>query len=210
VLDDLAASVADVAVSLRDDAPPTHVLAALSDLLQPILPHDRLVVDHLDENRRTFRVFAEHVVRGPVLHEDHYTTDAGRDARYTVAEWAIRPVFDGASMVVGDFGTDPRFADPNVFERRLRADGVRAGLVVPLRCGGRVIGALVATSLAADVYGEAHLALARRVADHIAAVVDNAVLRQRERRRRERLAALDSPTRGRATSASCRTRSSAR
>jgi hypothetical protein len=92
---DLAVAVAGVATSMRDDAPASHVLAALSDLLRPVLPHDRLVVDHLDENRRTFRVFAEHVVRGPVLHEEHYTTDAGGDARYTVAEWAIRPVFDG-------------------------------------------------------------------------------------------------------------------
>src|SRR5687767_10002165 len=191
VRDELAASLAGVAISLRDDTPANRVLAALSELLQPVLPHDRLVVDHLDENRRTFRVFAEHVVRGPVLHEAHYTTDAAGDARYTVAEWAIRAVFDGASMVVGDFATDPRFADPNTFEIRLGADGVRAGIVVPLRCGGRIIGAFVATSLEADVYTEAHASLARQVADQIAPAIDNAVLRQRERRRRERMAALE-------------------
>src|SRR6266545_8191474 len=119
--------------------------------------------------------------RGPVLHEHHYTTDAPRDARYTVAEWAIRPVFDGTDMVVGDFSTDPRYAQPNPFEVELRAGGVRAGLIVPLRCGGRVIGAVVATSLAADVYDDRHLRLARQVADHIAPAVENAVLRQRER-----------------------------
>lgn len=63
---------------------------------------------------------------------------------------------------------------------------MRAGLIVPLRSGGTVIGALVATSLAADVYDARHLTLARQVADHIAPAVDNAVLR-----RRERLAALE-------------------
>jgi transcriptional regulator with PAS, ATPase and Fis domain len=59
---------------------------------------DRLVVDCLDENRRTFRVFAEHIVRGPVLHEDHYTIDVEREARYTVAEWAIREAFAGNAV----------------------------------------------------------------------------------------------------------------
>jgi transcriptional regulator with GAF, ATPase, and Fis domain len=191
VLDHLATSLASVAVALRHDIPANRVLAALSDLLQAVLPHDRLVVDHLDENRRTFRVFAEHVVHGPVLHEEHYTTDVAPGARYTVAEWAIRPVFDGESLIVGDFGSDPRFAAPNPFEVQLRTGGVRAGLIVPLRSGGTVIGAFVATSLAADVYDERHLRLACQVADHIAPAVDNAVLRQRERRRRERLAALE-------------------
>jgi transcriptional regulator with GAF, ATPase, and Fis domain len=189
--EDLAGALAEIAVSLRDDTPPDRVLAELSALLQPVLPHDRLVVDHLDENRRTFRVFAEHVVRGPVLHEAHYTTDAAADARYTVAEWAIRPVFEGATLVVGDFARDPRFAKPNAHEVQLHAGGVKAGLVVPLRSGGRVIGAFVATSLDADVYDERHVPLACRVADHIAPAVDNAVLRQRERRRRERLSVLE-------------------
>ena len=192
VRDELAASLAGVAASLRDDLPPDRILAALSDVLLPVLPHDRLVVDHLDENRRTFRVFAEHVVHGPVLHEEHYTTDAARDARYTVAEWAIRRAFAGEAMVIGDFATDARYAEPNAFETRLVTQGVRAGIVAPMRSGGQVIGAFVATSLAADVYGEEHLRLARLVADHIAPAVDNAVLRQRERRRRERLAALQS------------------
>jgi transcriptional regulator with GAF, ATPase, and Fis domain len=191
MMDELAAALAGVAVSLRDDVPADRILAALSDLLQPILPHDRLVIDHLDENRRTFRVFAEHVVHGPVLHEDHYTTDPAGDARYTVAEWAIRRVFDGESMIVGDFGSDPRYSRPNSFEVRLRVGGVRAGVVVPLRSGGLVVGAFVATSLSPDVYHEQHLSLARQVADQIAPAVDNAVLRQRARRRRARLAALE-------------------
>ncbi|HYE89862.1 MAG TPA: sigma 54-interacting transcriptional regulator [Terriglobales bacterium] len=188
---DLAQALTDVAVSLRDDLPPHQVLAALSAVLQPVLPHDRLVVDHLDENGRTFRVFAEHVARGPVLHAEHYTIDTAREARYTVADWAIRRVFAGGSFVIADFATDPRYANPNPFEQRLADGGVRAGVVVPLRSGGRVIGAFVATSLAADVYREAHLPLAQRVADSIAPAVDNAVLRQRERRRRERLQVLE-------------------
>jgi two-component system response regulator HydG len=189
--DDLAGALAGIAVSVRDDTPPDRVLAELSTLLQAVLPHDRLVVDYLDENRRTFRVFAEHVVRGPVLHEAHYTTDTEADARYTVADWAIRPVFEGATLVVGDFGRDPRFARPNPHEVRLHAGGVRAGLVVPLRSGGRVVGAFVATSLEADVYDERHVPLACQVADHLAPAIDNAVLRQRERRRRQRLSVLE-------------------
>jgi two-component system response regulator HydG len=190
--DGFVAGLAAAAVALRDDVAPDRVLAGLSETLGAVLPHDRLVVDHLDENGRTFRVFAEHVVRGPVLHEDHYTTDESGDARYTVAEWALRPVFDGVPMIVHDFASDPRFAAPNEFEARLHAGGVRAGLIVPLRSGGHVVGALVATSLTPHAYDERHLATAARVADHLAPAVDNAVLRQRERRRRARLAALES------------------
>jgi two-component system response regulator HydG len=188
----LGVGLAAAAGAIRDDVPAGAVLAELSALIQPVLPHDRLVVDHLDENGRTFRVFAEHVVRGPVLHEDHYTTDDDRDARYTVAEWALRPVFEGESMIVNDIAHDPRFAAPNEFEMKLRAGGVRAGLLVPLRSGGHVVGAVVATSLTGGVYDERHLAILREVSEHLAPAVDNAVLRQRERRRRARLAALES------------------
>jgi len=131
---DLGASLASVAVSLRDDVPRDRVLAALSDVLQPVLPHDRLVVDALDENGRTFRVFAEHVVRGPVC--TRTTTRPTSSAR--------------------------------------RATRSRSG-----------------PSLTPGAYTEGHVTLGRHVADHIAPAVDNAVLRPRERRRRERMTALE-------------------
>jgi transcriptional regulator with GAF, ATPase, and Fis domain len=90
-------------------------------------------------------------------------------------------------MRIADFQTDPRFAEANPFERRVQESGIRSGPLVPLVSGGRVIGALVATSLAPDLYTEAHLASAREVADLIGPFVDSAVLLERERRRRRRL-----------------------
>jgi two-component system response regulator HydG len=191
LVDDLLDSLAAIGRSMQDTLDPERFLADFSAHLQRLVPHDRLVVDHLDEGGRTFTVLAEHVIRGPRLHEAHYTTGFGRGAHYVVDEWAMRPVFAGTAMTVGDFGRDPRFARAAAPERRVHEGGIRSGLLVPLAAGGRVIGALVATSLEPDAYDEDHAAAGRRVADLIAPFIDNVVLLARERRRRERLRALE-------------------
>jgi transcriptional regulator with GAF, ATPase, and Fis domain len=169
---------------------PRHFLEDFSACLETLVPHDRLVIDCLEGDGEAFTVFAEHVTRGPVLHEAHYTTAFDRSARYVVTEWAMRRVFAGEPMLVHDFSTDPRFADANPYERRLQEAGVRSGLLVPLRSSGRVIGALVATSLEAGRYTEEHRATAQQVAELVGPFVENVLLLERERRRRRRLQAL--------------------
>jgi transcriptional regulator with GAF, ATPase, and Fis domain len=59
-----------------------------------------------------------------------------------------------------------------------------------LQSGGRIIGALAATSLTAHLYTQAYVAVTRQVADLIAPFIENIVLLHREQRRRSRLAAL--------------------
>jgi transcriptional regulator with GAF, ATPase, and Fis domain len=190
VLADLLASLAAIGNSMQEAFDPQRFLGQFSARIQRLIPHDRLVLDHLDEDCRTFTVFAEHAPHGPVLHAAHYTTAFDPEGRYIVADWAVRPVFSGEQMRVDDLRTDPRFANPNPHERTLQEGGLRSAIIVPLASGGRVIGALAATSLAPGAYTASHVTTARRVADLIAPFIENVVLLHRERRRRRRFRAL--------------------
>jgi len=195
LLSDLLASLAAIGRSMQEEFDPQRFLDQFSAQIQRMIPHDRLVIDHLDEDGRTFTVFAEHAPPGLVLHETHYTTTFDPQARYIVAEWALRHVFAGEAMLVQEFPTDPRFANTNPFERRLQEAGIRSGLLVPLESGGRMVGALVATSLTAFAFSQGHLDALQQVAALIGPFIENVVLLQRERRRRRRLRALAGLTR---------------
>ncbi len=191
LLADLLASLVAIGRSMQEEFEPRRFLDQLSDRLQRRVPHDRLVVDYLDENGRTFSVLAEHAAPELLLHAGHYTTVFDPGTRYVVTEWVLRTVFAGEAMRVNDFIADPRFAELNSYERKLVDTGLRSGLLVPLESGGRVIGALVATTRNSHAYTEEHLAIFRQVADLIAPFIENVVLLQRERRRRRRLRALE-------------------
>ena len=193
-LADLVASLAALGRSMREKFDPQRFLEQFSATIQRLVPHDRLVVDHLDDDGRTFTVFAEHAAPALTFHEEHYTTTFSPAGRYVVADWAIRETFAGQPMRIDDFQTDPRFARPNTHEARVKA-ALRSGLVVPLASGGRVIGALVFTSLAAHAYTDTHLAAARQVADLVGPLIESTVLLHRERRRRRRLQAVQRLTR---------------
>jgi transcriptional regulator with GAF, ATPase, and Fis domain len=193
-LADLLESLAAIGRSMQEEFDPQRFLGEFSARLQRLVPHDRLVVDLLDEDGRTFTVFAEHAPAPLTLHQEHYTTAFHPGTRYVVAEWVLRRVFAGEALLVGDFPGDPRFEGLNPFERRLQEVGIRSGLLVPLESGGRTIGALVATALPSHAYGERHLEALRRVAGLIGPFIENVVLLQRERRRRRRLRALEGLT----------------
>jgi transcriptional regulator with GAF, ATPase, and Fis domain len=194
MLADLLASLAAIGRSMQEEFDPQRFLDQFSDQIRRLIPHDRLVIDLLDEGCRTFTVFAEHAPPELVLHQDHYTTTFAPQARYVVSEWALRFVFAGEAMLIRDLAADPRFADVNPFERKLQEAGVRSGLLVPLESGGRIIGALVATALAPHAYTEVHLATLRQLANLIGPFIENVILLQRERRRRRRLKALEGLT----------------
>jgi transcriptional regulator with GAF, ATPase, and Fis domain len=194
-LADLLASLVAIGRSMQEEFDPQRFLDQFSEQLRRLIPHDRLVIDLVDEERRTFTVFAEHACRALRLHQDFYTVAFEPRARYLASEWVMRPVFFGEAMRVDDFSTDPRFAVLNPHERKLVETGIRSGLLVPMESGGHVIGALVATSLAAHAYDEQHLAVLRQVATLIGPFVQGVVLLQRERHRRRRLKALDGLTR---------------
>jgi hypothetical protein len=119
-LADLVASLAALGRSMQEKFDPQRFLAEFSAKIQRLVPHDRLVLDYLDDDGRTFTVFAEHACPDLTLHEEHYTTTLNPAGRYVVAEWAIRGVFGGQPMRIDDFRTDPRFARPNAHETRVR------------------------------------------------------------------------------------------
>jgi len=196
ILADLLASLAAIGRSMQEAFDPQRFLDQFSDQIRRLIPHDRLVIDLLDEDGRTFTVFAEHASPpAPRLHQDFYTTAFDPQGRYVVAEWILRSVFVGEAMRVDDFPTDPRFATPNPFERKVLESGIRSGLLVPLESGGRVIGVFAATSLIPHAYGDQHLTSLRQVAALIGPFIESVVLLQRERRRRRRLKALEGLTR---------------
>jgi len=195
ILTDLLASLAAIGRSMQEAFDPQRFLDQFSDQIRRLIPHDRLVIDLLDEDGRTFTVFAEHALAPLRLHQDYYTTAFDPQARYVVEEWVLRDVFAGEAMRVDDLTTDPRFATPNLFERKVLDAGLRSGLLVPLESGGRTIGVFVATSLTANAYGDHHLAALRQVAILIGPFIENVVLLQRERRRQRRFKALEGLTR---------------
>ena len=163
-LADLLASLVAIGRSMQEEFDPQRFLDEFSDQLQRLILHDRLVIDLVDEECRTFTVFAEHACQALRLHQNFYTIAFEPRARYLVSEWVMRPVFAGETMRVDDFRADSRFAVLNPHERKLVETGIRSGLLVPMESGGHVIGALVTTSLADHAYGEQHLTVLRQVA----------------------------------------------
>jgi Nif-specific regulatory protein len=201
---DLLVSLTAIGRAMQEEFDPRRFLEQFSARLQGVIPHDRLVIDHLDEGGRTFTVFAEHAPPGLLLHEEHYTIAFDPQARYVVADWAIRRVFAGEAVLVHDLATDPRFATLNPDERRLVQAGIRSAIGVPLQCGGRIIGAFATTSLTPHRYDQTHVATVRQVADLIAPFIQGTVLLHRERERRRRLRALGTLTQVLATSLDAR------
>jgi Nif-specific regulatory protein len=186
--------LAAIGRAMQEEFDPRRFLGDFSQSIREIVPHDRLVVDHLDESGRTFTVFAEHAPPGLALHDEHYTTSYTPHARYIVNEWVLQFVFAGEALLIHDFSTDSRVSDANPFHRKMYEKGIRSGLLVPLESCGRVIGALVATSLAAHAYTETHLAALRQIGTVIAPFIQSTVLLYRERQLRRRLRALGSLT----------------
>jgi len=193
-LADLLASLAAIGRSIQQEFDPRRFLDEFSEQIRHLIPHDRLVIHYLDAEGQTFTVFAETGSPSLLLHKAHYTTDFDPAGRYVAAEWGIRPVYSGETMRMDDVRTDPRFENPNPVERRFSDAGLRSVLAVPLRSGGRIIGAFIATSLTPGVYTDAHPAVSRQVADLIAPFIENVVLLEQERRRRRRLRALEGLT----------------
>jgi transcriptional regulator with GAF, ATPase, and Fis domain len=190
LLADLLASLAALGRSFGEGFAPGRFLGEFSTRIQRVVPHDRLVIACLDEDARTFTIFAEHAPDGPLVHADHYTSSSALGQRYVVADWTIRPVFAGEPVLVRDVESDPRFVDSSPAEWRVRDAGYRSAVLVPLRSAGRVIGALAASNTTPWTYDGTHVDVAGRVADLIAPFIENAILLQRERRRMERLRGL--------------------
>ena len=188
-LADLVASLTAIGHSLQEVFDPQRFLAEFSAPVARVVPHDRLMIAHVEEGGR-FSVFAEYARRGPLVHAGQYTIDFHPAGHYSPEEQVLSTVLAGEPMLVHDIQADPRFAPSGGEPSRVREVGLRSRLAVPMRSGGRIIGTFSATSYAPGLYREDHLAALCQIAGLIAPFIENVVLLHRERRRRRRLTAL--------------------
>jgi len=185
ILDALAA----LGRSLGEEVDPRTSLDDFSRLLRAWVPHDRLVVASLADDGSSFTILAEQMGPLGALHEGHYTNLGSPRARHPIGDWGIAEVFRGSSMVAPDLHTDPRFAT-RPGELPILQAGIRSGIAAPLVHGGRVVGALIATSVIPNIHHIDHLPIFTCLADIVAPFVQGAVLLQRDRIRRHRFEVL--------------------
>jgi len=188
--DELLACVAAITHALQGPFDPRSVLAEFSARLQSLLPHDRVMIVHREEGE-SLSVLAEQGGCGPAFPEGRYTLAFDPGGRYPAANLGLSSVLAGeTTRCLQDF-RDGRQGGPwGPDAPSARRAGLRSSLGAPLRSGRSILGALVVGSVAPDTYGEGHAVLAQRVADVIAPFIENTVLLCRERRRRDRLAAV--------------------
>src|SRR5712692_9642807 len=134
---DALAGLARVTAESQDSA---AALDGFSAAVRPLIPHDWVNVAWLEDDRGRFHLLgaiAHQAGRSPARSQEGDVAAAGR----AIVGHTLRT---GMPQVFDDYRTDPRWADTAPEVRALiEREGLHAGLVVALRVGGRVIGALV-------------------------------------------------------------------
>jgi signal transduction histidine kinase len=101
-----------------------------------------------------------------------------------------RAAAEGRPMWTADFRTDDRFETSDEIRRRNEAAGIVAGLAVPLRVGGKVIGVLSVGHPMPRTFTPAEVALLQTFADHAAVALANARTQEELAKHAERLRVL--------------------
>jgi Nif-specific regulatory protein len=184
---DLLVCLAAIGRALEGEFQPAAFLDNLSTALAPLVPHDRLGIGYLADDRRTFSVFVEHGAPGFLPETDRYTTDLERPARFPVADSSLRPVFDGVSLCVPDLPPDHRFAGGRA---EVPPAGLRSAVLVPLRAGSRLIGAVIAASQQREAYRADHQERLEALGRLIGPFIETIALLYRGRRRQHRIGLL--------------------
>jgi transcriptional regulator with GAF, ATPase, and Fis domain len=188
---DLFVCLAAIGRALHAEFQPRLFLDELSTALRSLVPHDRLEIGYLAEDRRTFSVFAEHGTPGFLPRTERYTTDLERTARFPVADSPLAVVFDGEVLCASHLQADPHFVR---HADELRAAGLQSAVFVPLMTGNRVIGELGAVSRVADAYDDVHIERLRSVGHLIGPLIEMMVLIHRQRRVQHHLGLLQGIT----------------
>ena len=187
-LADLLACVAAFARSLDAAFDPQRFLDEFSERAQALVPHDGTVITWLEDEGRSFSVFARHITRrGIPLELGNYTMAFDPGGRFPRDVAELGSVFDGEPQRIDDAGAA---ADGASLRAWANATGFRSRIGVPLYAGGRVVGTFMMGAVEASCFTDAHVAMCRQLADLIGPFVEGIVLLQRERRRRERLQAV--------------------
>jgi transcriptional regulator with GAF, ATPase, and Fis domain len=176
-----------MAKAINGEFQPQTFLGDLSAALHPLVPHDRLGIGYLGDERRTYSVFAEHGERGLLPPTDRYTTDLERPAYFPVADLPVAEVFEGNALCASDLLTDPRFVG---HREQLKRVSLRSAVVVPVLVGSRVIGELGSYSRTAGTYGPVHVERMRTVGRLIGPSIETIAQLHRRRRRQHRIGLL--------------------
>jgi len=188
---DLLVCLAAIGRALHAEFQPRLFLDELSTALRPLVPHDRLDIGYLAEDRRTFSVFAEHGTPGYLPPTERYTTDLERTVRFAVADSPLTAVFDGEVLCASRLQADPRFVR---HVNDLRAARLQSAVFVPLMTGDRVIGALGAASRITGAYVDVHIEGLRSLGHLIGPLIEMTALVHRQRRVRHRVGLLQGIT----------------
>src|SRR5712692_5377496 len=151
----------------------------VSEVVKPVLAHDRLILTSLSADRREITVDAvsgEPVTGLPTRMPagDHEACQQGREY-----------------LLIPDVDEEPDAGSERL--RRCRSDGVRSLLKIPLRIDGG-LGWLLFLSRTPRQYSEEDVVVARRVADHVSLALSHQRLAEEGRRAaeaRERAAQLE-------------------
>jgi transcriptional regulator with GAF, ATPase, and Fis domain len=185
---DLLACVAAFARALEGAFDPQRFLHDFSARAQALVPHDGMLIAWLEDGGRTFSAFARSI-NGPDVALDfhNYTIAFDPSQRFPRETAAFGPVFDGHAQLIADGASLPASVDPAGWTAWAAATGFKARIGVPLYAGGRIVGAFFTASRTPGRFGDEHVGAARQIADLVGPLVENVVLLQSERRRRERL-----------------------
>ena len=171
--------LAAIGRALEADFQPRAFLDDFSTALQSLVPHHRLRIGYLADDRRTFSVFAEHGGPSVVPTTDRYTTNLQRVARFPATDALFGPLFAGGIVCVPEMSADVRF-EPY----RDSLSGLRSTIMVPLVAGSRIIGYVSAASRELGAFSAIHVERMRTLGCLLGPFVEVIAGLYRERRRR--------------------------
>jgi transcriptional regulator with GAF, ATPase, and Fis domain len=134
-----------------------EVFARISQALQPVLPHNLIILTELDDTSREFRVVA-YAGESDLPQPPDRVRLSAKEVEYRAREFEI--------------GRDiPAEVKPDTARNRLLlSTGMRSWIKVPVQIGGKVRGVVAIFHREASRYGMEDVEVARRIADRVALV----------------------------------------
>jgi two-component system phosphate regulon sensor histidine kinase PhoR len=171
--------LSEILIELFRSPIPTHFFQVLADKTTMVMPHDYLAVCLEDQEKGGYLVHTLTPLEDAVVAPRVFSRHEGLPGRV---------MREGRACRVADVGE----TDDTVFdlEAALRAGGVRAGLVVPIRRGPDVLGALFFAARPPRAYDEDDVEVATLIASGLSAALETSLAYQAASDERSTLAAM--------------------